>query len=262
MTNIGALERALAAGDVAAVVVEPIQLEGGVRPLSREYIAALCEITARAGALLVADEVQTGLGRSGQFLASAAWPRRPDAAVLAKQLGGGLVPISAMMTRRELFDRAYGDNFASAEAHNCTFSGSAVVCVAAMAALELLTDELVARVNRVGDAFRQSLREALGPLPLFREVRGAGLIVGIELAPADHPWLSFEHFGMGDLSQQPTTGLLFCHRMYKRGYFCFVCGHDWGVLRLLPRFEVPEETLAAFTAAAREELERLCDLAA
>jgi acetylornithine/succinyldiaminopimelate/putrescine aminotransferase len=258
--DVAALEAALAAGDVAAVVVEPIQLEGGVRPLSPEYVAALCRLTEAHGTLLVADEVQTGLGRTGRFLASEAWPRRPDAVLLAKHLGGGLLPISAMLTRKDLWERAYGKNFETAEAHNCTFSGSAMVCVAAQAALDLLTDDAIARVRTVGHAFREALREALGGMPLLREVRGDGLVAGIVLEPASHPWVSFEHFGMGDLAHHPTMGLLLCHRLYKRGFFCFVCGHDWSVLRLQPRFDVPEHVLRSFTAIAAEELEALCAL--
>jgi acetylornithine/succinyldiaminopimelate/putrescine aminotransferase len=258
--DIDALASALSAGDVAAVVVEPIQLEGGVRPLSAAYIEALCELTERHGTFLVADEVQTGLGRTGRFLASERWPRRPECVLLAKHLGGGLLPISAMLTRRELFEKAYGKNFETAEAHNCTFSGSAMVCVAAHAALDLLTDELITRVREQGASFRAGLTEALSPLPLFEEVRGEGLVAGIVLKPTEHPWLSFEHFGMDDLSHRPTVGLLLCHRLYKRGYFCFVCGHDWSVLRLQPRFTIAPEALAAFTRVAREELEFLCNL--
>jgi acetylornithine/succinyldiaminopimelate/putrescine aminotransferase len=258
--DVDALSRALAEKDVAAVVVEPIQLEGGVRPLSQAYIEALCELTEKHGTFLVADEVQTGLGRTGRFLASQAWPRRPECVLLAKHLGGGLLPISAMLTRRELFETAYGKNFETAEAHNCTFSGSALVCVAALAALDLLTDDLITRVRDVGASFRAGLTEALSSLPLFEEIRGEGLIAGIVLKPTDHPWLSFEHFGMDDLSHRPTVGLLLCHRLYKRGYFCFVCGHDWSVLRLQPRFTIAPEALAAFTRVAREELEFLCNL--
>ena len=255
-----ALEKALSAGDVAAVVVEPIQLEGGVHELPPNYIDALCELTQKHAVLLVADEVQTGLGRTGRFLASAAWPRRPDAVLLGKHLGGGLLPISAMLTRRELFERAYGQNFETAEAHNCTFSGSAAVCVAAHAALDLLTDDLIASVQELGESFRRGLREALVDLPLFQEIRGAGLIAGIALKTTDHPWLSFEHFGMHDLSGHPTVGLLLCHRLYKRGYFCFVCGHDWSVLRLQPRFNIEPTVLAHFTRTVREELSSLCAL--
>lgn len=258
--DIGALSRALSEKDVAAVVVEPIQLEGGVRPLSPAYIEALCELTEKHGTFLVADEVQTGLGRTGRFLASERWPRRPECVLLAKHLGGGLLPISAMLTRRELFETAYGKNFETAEAHNCTFSGSAVVCVAAHAALDLLTDSLIDRVRDVGASFRAGLTEALSSLPLFEEIRGDGLVAGIVLKPTEHPWLSFEHFGMEDLAHRPTVGLLLCHRLYKRGYFCFVCGHDWSVLRLQPRFTIAPDALATFTRVAREELEFLCNL--
>jgi ornithine--oxo-acid transaminase/putrescine aminotransferase len=67
---------------------------------------------------------------------------------------------------------------------------------------------------------------------------------------------------MGDLAHHPTVGLLLCHRLYKRGFFCFVCGHDWSVLRLQPRFDIPRETLAQFVTVAREELEALSELAA
>lgn len=258
--DVARLHSALSEGDVAAVVVEPIQLEGGVHPLPAKYIEALCELTREHQALLVADEVQTGLGRTGRFLASETWQRRPDAVLLGKHLGGGLLPISAMLTRGELWERAYGQNFETAEAHNCTFSGSAAVCVAAHAALDLLSDAMIARVAELGASFRRDLTEALADLPLFDEIRGDGLAVGIALKSADHPWLSFEHFGMDDLSDHPSVGLLLCHRLYKRGFFCFVCGHDWSVLRLQPRFTIEPERLAEFTRIAREELAQLCAL--
>jgi acetylornithine/succinyldiaminopimelate/putrescine aminotransferase len=258
--DVNALRAAVSAGDVAAVVVEPIQLEGGVHALPPAYVEALCELCERHEVLLVADEVQTGLGRTGRFLASETWPKRPDAVLLGKHLGGGLMPISAMITRRELFERAYGKNFETAEAHNCTFSGSGAVCVAAHAALDLLTDEAILRVRDHGASFRRGLHEALSGLSLFGEIRGDGLIAGIALRSADHPWLSFEHFGLDDLAGRTSVGLLLCHRLYKRGYFCFVCGHDWSVLRLQPRFDIQPERLADFTTCVREELEQLCAL--
>jgi acetylornithine/succinyldiaminopimelate/putrescine aminotransferase len=258
--DLDALRRRLAREDVAAVVVEPVQLEGGVRPLDPLYLEALCELTERHGALLVADEVQTGMGRTGRFLASERWPRRPDAVLLGKSLGGGLQALSCMLTRRELHERAYGADYQSAEAHNSTFSGHAMACVAALAALQLLTDELLATITTSGEHLRQSLREALGSLPLFDEVRGVGLVAGLAIEPSDHPWLSFDHFGLGELSGKPTTGLLLCHRLYRRGWFCFVCGHDWRVLRLQPRFDIPRERLDAFVSAAHQELEALCRL--
>jgi acetylornithine/succinyldiaminopimelate/putrescine aminotransferase len=259
--DVDALAEAFRAGDVAAVVMEPIQLEGGVRTVSRRFLEAACELTQKHGALLVADEIQTGLGRTGRFLASEVWPRRPDALILGKHLGGGLVPISAMLTSLDLFERAYGEHYASAEAHNTTFGGSALCCVAALAALDLLTDDLIARVANVGAAFRENLAARLTRHELFKQVKGAGLLVGIELEPADHPWLSFEHFGIDALVDQPTIGVLLCHRLYKRGFYCFACGHDWRILRVLPRFTIDTNTLDAFVTAVDEELEYLCNLA-
>ena len=259
--DVDALARAMSGGDVAALVVEPIQLEGGVRALPSAFIEAACELSARHGALLVADEIQTGLGRTGRFLASECWPRRPDAVVLGKHLGGGLLPISAMLTRAELFERAYGKHYAAAEAHNTTFGGSALVCVAALTTLDLLTDELICRVAELGAHFRKRLADTLSRHPLFEEVRGAGLLVGVALHPSDHPWLSFEHFQVDGLEGIPSIGVLLCHRLYRRGFYCFACGHDWRILRILPRFNVPEGVLDTFLGAIDEELAYLCSLA-
>jgi acetylornithine/succinyldiaminopimelate/putrescine aminotransferase len=258
--DVDALAATLAAGDVAAVIVEPIQLEGGVRPLPPAFIDALATLTARHGALLVADEIQTGLGRTGRFLASETWPRRPDVVLLGKHLGGGLMPISAMLTRVALWQRAYGGSLEASEAHNCTFSGSAAPCLAAHAALDLLDDALLERVATAGADLAAGLRAALTGLPLFDEIRGDGFAVGVALHGTDHPWLSFEHFGMAELGDHPTVGLLLCHRLYRHGFFSFVCGHDWRVLRLQPRFFIDDATLATLTAAIRAELEALCEL--
>jgi acetylornithine/succinyldiaminopimelate/putrescine aminotransferase len=259
--DVDALATALQQNDVAAVVVEPIQLEGGVRTVSSAWLEVACDLTRKHGALLIADEIQTGLGRTGKFIASAAWPRRPDVIILGKHLGGGLVPISAMITSDELFHRAYGQHYASAEAHNSTFSGNALVAVAALAALELVTPELMTRVKELGDRFRANLTKTLARHELLDEVKGAGLIVGVALHKSDHPWLSFEHFGIPDLADQPTTGVLMCHRLYKRGFYCFACGHNWRIMRILPRFNVPEPVLDSFVTAIDEEMEFLCNLA-
>src|SRR5262249_49753607 len=147
-------------------------------------------------------------------LLSAAWPRRPDAVVLAKQLGGGLVPISAMLCARSVWERAYGADIEDGEAHNATFSSNAVSAVAALAALDLLSEELLARVRSLGETLRSELREKLSDASLFREVRGEGLIIGIELKPIEHPWLSLEHFGMNPLAAKgrASIGPLLCHR--------------------------------------------------
>ncbi len=257
--DIDVLAGAIATKDVAAIVVEPIQIEGGVRACSAAYLDALCELTAQHGTLLVADEIQTGMGRTGRFLASERWPRRPDVVLLGKHLGGGLIPISAMLTRSELFDAAYGASFETAEAHNSTFGGHALASVAAMAALDVLTPALLAQVAETGALLRSELTTALSHSSLFDHVRGDGLAIGIKLRPTDHPWLEFSHFGMESLAHHPTTGVLVCQQLYRHGFFAVVCGHDWSVVRLLPRFQIERERISALVAAVRTTLELLGD---
>lgn len=254
-----ALDPSLGGGDVAAVVVEPIQVESGVRILPEPYTAALAELCPQHGVLIIADEVQTGLCRTGRFLASERWPRRPDMVVLAKALGGGLMPLSATLAQRDVFRRAYG-SFGTAESHQYTFAGNALSCVAGMEALELLTGELAARVAEVGEAFVQSLRAALAGLPLVDAVRGSGLLVGIALKDADHPWLDFAALGVPELTGKPSMGLLLCHRLFRRGYLVHVAGHEWHVVRLQPPLHISAERLADFVTACREEVESLCQL--
>jgi acetylornithine/succinyldiaminopimelate/putrescine aminotransferase len=253
--DVDALARALSGGDVAAIVVEPIQGEGGVRALPAAYVEALCDLTARHGTLLVADEVQTALGRTGRgFLATAGWPRRPDVVLLGKHLGGGLLPISAMLTRRETFVRAYGEDFASGESHNTTMGFNALSSVAGLAALELLTDERIARVRDEGAWLQGRLRERLSGSSLFREARGEGFMQGVALRSPDHPWLTFEHFGYPRLKDMPTISPLVCRHLYAKGFFSFTCGHDWSVFRIQPRFDIPREALERLVEATAEAL--------
>ena len=252
--NVASLQAALQ-DDVAAIVVEPVQMEGGVRALSLEFLQALAAAQAR-GVLVIADEIQTGLGRCGHFLYSSQWPRRPDIVVLAKSLGGGLVPLSAMLTTQEIFQRAYGD-FNTAESHNSTFSGNALASVAGLAAVELLTEELFASALRAGARLFSGLQQRLCGKPLFQELRGVGLLGGIVLAQPEHPWFSFEHFGAAELGGQPSIGLLFCHRLYKRGFISYVCGHDWSVVRLQPPLGIEDADIDRFIEVCAEELEYL-----
>ena len=245
---------------VAGFLVEPIQGEAGAYVPDEGYLKKCYDLCRAHNVLFIADEVQTGMGRTGRFLFTETWPRRPDAVLLGKMLGGGLVTTAAMLTKQELFDRAYGQNFETAEGHNATFSGNAVSCVAALAALELVTPQLMAENLRKGSYLREQLTAAIGGSPLVAEVRSWGMILGIELRAAEHPWLSFDHFGMGDLARHPTVGLLLCRRLYRRGFYGFVCGHNWSVLRLQPRFTITQERMDQFICALKEEIEYLCAL--
>lgn len=257
--DMQALDKALADPALAAIVIEPIQVEAGVRLPDAAWLERLCHGTGEQGVLLVADEIQTGLGRTGRFLSSQDWPRRPDVVTLGKALGGGLVPLSAMLTRRAIFDGAYG-KFALAEAHASTFSGNALACVAGLAALDLLDPAMLADVQRKGRLLRDALDAIVAPSPLVKAIRGEGLMLGIELDAPDHPCYQFDYLGVPELAAQPAIGMLLVHRLYKAGYITQICGHAWQVLRVQPSLTISDDELLACAHALREALDFLWEL--
>jgi len=172
-------EEALARIDetVAAVVIEPIQAEGGVRIPADSFLPALRRRCTEVGALLVFDEVLTGFGRTGKLFAAEHWGVEPDLLVLAKALGGGM-PLGAFIGRPEVMATLSHD---PPLAHVTTFGGHPVSCAAGLAALEFsLRNDLAARAERLGSAWRLELQALCGNV--LREVRGMGLLIGLEFA--------------------------------------------------------------------------------
>jgi len=169
--DVEALEAAVApSGDLALVLLEPILGEGGVIPLEREFVAAAREIATEAGALLCVDEVQTGIGRTGTFLAAEQLGLEPDLVTLAKGLGNGL-PIGALLVA----DRVAG-GFVPGD-HGSTFGGNPVSCAAACAVVNAIDDDLLSNVRVRG----AELAAGLAALPGVGEVRGRGLLLGATL---------------------------------------------------------------------------------
>ncbi|MFJ2402702.1 acetylornithine transaminase [Streptomyces xanthochromogenes] len=212
--------RAAVTERTAAVVLEPLQGEAGVVPAPAGYLRAAREITRATGTLLVIDEVQTGIGRTGHWFAHRAEPDvEPDVITLAKGLGGGL-PIGATV--------AFG---AAAELltpgqHGSTFGGNPLACAAALAVLEAIEKEgLLSHVTRVGGRLRDGI-ENLGH-PLVREVRGAGLLLGIALG-------------------EPVAARV-QRAAQDAGFLVNAAGP--GVVRLAPALNVPEERADALVAA-------------
>lgn len=161
--------------NTAAVIVEPIQGEGGVRPLTPAFAAAVNEACQRTGALLIADEVQSGCGRTGYPFYSAAIGLKPHLMALGKALGAG-VPVGATLVSSEVAPKI------SAGDHGTTYGGNLLACRAAICVLdELVGGGLLAHIGRVGQYFEQRLRELAARHPEVKEVRGAGVMRGIEL---------------------------------------------------------------------------------
>lgn len=170
-------------GDVAAIVVEPVQGEGGVILPPPGFLAHLGELAREHDALVVADEIQTGLGRSGQWFASLADGLEPDIVTLAKPLGGGLVPIGATIARRDIY-RALLHGVAS-KRHSTTFGGGSLAVAVGLRSLELIAQEdLVAKARRDGAYGLERLRRSAERYPrLLADVRGVGMLFAMTLHP-------------------------------------------------------------------------------
>jgi putrescine aminotransferase len=183
--------------DAAAFVVEPVQGEGGVNVPPPGYLRAAREACDRAGALLIADEVQTGLGRCGYRFACNRDDVTPDVMTLAKGLSGGVVPVGAFIARPDVWQRAFGH---APLLHTSTFGGSEIACAAALAAMEVLEEDGLAQAARARG--EQLLRGAVAIAAEFpavvREARGLGLLVGVELANEGYGgWIISEMFKAG-----------------------------------------------------------------
>ncbi|MEB6114121.1 putrescine aminotransferase [Kurthia gibsonii] len=164
--------------DVAAVILEPIQGEGGIIIPTREYLQGVRDLCDEFGALLIFDEVQTGMGRTGAMFASELFGVTPDLLALAKAFGGGIMPAGAVVGSEKVFSALFDNPFM----HTTTFGGNPLACAAALATISvLLEDNLPVRAAEVGEYMLKGLREAAtehGDKVL--EVRGIGLMIGIE----------------------------------------------------------------------------------
>ena len=176
--DLAAAEAAMASGDVCAVLVEPVQGEGGVTPATEEFLLGLRKLCDRHGALLMLDEIQCGMGRTGHLFACHAYGITPDVVTLAKALGSGF-PIGAMLVGEKAAESMqFG-------AHGTTFGGNPLAAAVARAALrELSSPQLLANVQRQSRAIRDALAQIDAELGLFSEVRGFGLMLGAQLRPA------------------------------------------------------------------------------
>jgi len=184
--DLDSLERALSTRKFACFIVEPIQAEAGIYVPPREYLPEAQRLCRRYGTLLIVDEVQTGMGRTGAMFAVDSLDVEPDIMTLAKSLGGGLVPLGATLARRDLYLKAYGsvDRFAL---HTSTFGGGSLACTAGLATLRVLREEnLIERCQARSAQLLSGLqklveRHKCDPL---EEVRGEGLLIGLEFSPA------------------------------------------------------------------------------
>src|SRR6202166_1888810 len=175
-----ALEKQLNSKRFAAFVVEPIQSEAGINIPPQGYLKEAEAICRRTGTLFVVDEVQTGMFRTGPFLAGDHYGVRPDMVVMAKALSGGLAPVGATLMTDAVYEGVYS-SLRRAIVHTSTFSENSLSMRAGLATLDVLEREsLGARATELGEELRQRLREELAPFEMGKEVRGLGMLSGIE----------------------------------------------------------------------------------
>jgi len=172
--NDGEALRSAVSQATAAVIVEPIIGEGGIRPLTAEFAAAVQQACAATGALLIADEIQCGMGRTGRPFYFSALGLKPHLVSIGKALGGGF-PVGAALVSEEVADTiAFGD-------HGTTYGGNLLACRAALCVLDELASGLLAQIGRVGRHFEERLRSVAAHHPMVKEVRGVGLMWGLQL---------------------------------------------------------------------------------
>jgi ornithine--oxo-acid transaminase len=251
--DLAGLEGQLAAGDVAALVLEPIQGKGVNLPPDG-YLQGAQRLCREAGTLFVCDEVQTGIGRTGRFLALEHWSLEPDMICLSKALSGGLVPVGAVLVSRAAFDTVF-DGMERAVRHGSTFGGNDLAAAAALATLRVLDrEQLVARAERSGALLLELTAPLAERFEIVRQVRGLGLMWAIEFGPpaggaGRRLWEIVERRQPGLFSQLVTVPLFHDHRI-----FCQVAGHHMNVIKALPALTIDEQEIRRFAAALQETI--------
>lgn len=249
--DLDELERELERGEVAAFIVEPVQGKGVNIPPDG-YLQGAQQRCRDAGALFICDEVQTGVGRTGAFLALEHWQLQPDLICMAKALSGGFVPIGAVLVSREAFDRVF-DGMERAVRHGSTFGSNDLAAAAALATLRVLErDRVVDNARRMGDLLLQLTAPLTERHEVVRDVRGLGLLWALELGPpAGGPsrklFEMVERAQPGLFAQLITVPLFHDHRI-----LCQVAGHHMNVVKALPSLLISEQEVRGFAAALAE----------
>ncbi|HLN17957.1 MAG TPA: aspartate aminotransferase family protein [Acidimicrobiales bacterium] len=251
--DAAALARELGRRDVAAFVVEPIQGKG-VYCAPDEYWPEVQELCRRHGTLFVADEVQTGLGRTGRLFAHEHWGLQPDIVTVSKALSGGYVPVGAMLTSDKVFSSVY-DSIDNALRHSTTFGRNQLAMVAGLATLSVLDDEdLVDRVARTGEAFAKHLAPLVERYEMLHEVRGKGLMIGLVFGEPTSKtlrrrWKAIESLRPALFSQTVVLPLFHRHRILSQ-----VAADNLNVVKLLPPLVAGEEEVEYFVRALDDVL--------
>jgi ornithine--oxo-acid transaminase len=246
--DLEALERTLHRHDVAAFIVEPIQGHG-VNVPSDEFFPEAARLCRENGALLVVDEVQTGMGRTGRMWAIEHWGVEPDMLLAAKALSGGFVPVGAVALRKSIFDRVFS-NMVRAPVHGSTFSKNNLAMAAGIATLDVIAEEnLVQNAAKLGEALLDDFRAMVDRYSFVKEVRGKGMMQAIEFASPTSlrhrtAWKLLDSAQKGLFAQLVTVPLFQRHQI-----LCQTSGHDAAIVKFLPPLVIDENDRMRITTA-------------
>jgi ornithine--oxo-acid transaminase len=238
--DLAALERELARGDVAGFIVEPIQGKGVFVP-SDGYLPEAAALCRKHKAIFIADEVQTGLGRTGKMFACEHWGVEPDILIVAKALSGGYMPVGAVLSKRWIHEKVFS-RLDRCFVHSSTFTENDLAMAAGLATLTVLKDEkLVENSAAMGNRLAEKLRSVGSQYEMFSEVRGRGLMLGIEFKQPTSLTLK-----MGWNLLHSLDASLFCQAMLiplltEHRVLAQVAGHHLDVIKLLPSLVINED---------------------
>jgi ornithine--oxo-acid transaminase len=240
MNDLEGLESELRKGDVAAFIVEPIQGKGVYIP-DATYLPEAQRLCRKYGAQFICDEVQVGLGRAGKFLCCEHWNLEPDMITIAKSLGGGYIPVSAVIMRREINNKVFG-HLKRAQVHSTTFGQNDMGMAAGLATLHVMDEEkIVEHSATVGKRLLEGLAALKEKHEMIADVRGKGLIIGIEFQPPRNialkaAWTAIEAAERGLFTQLVAMSLIRDHHMMTQ-----VGGPGVNIVKLLPPLIIGNE---------------------
>ena len=235
--DLAALEQALAQKDVAAFITEPVQGHGVWLP-DPAYLPGAARLCRQYGAIFIADEVQTGLGRTGEWWAVQHWDVEPDILCMAKALSGGFVPVGGVACRKWIFDKVF-NRLDRAVVHGSTFSKNNLAMAAGLATLDVLQSEnLIAKSAKMGADIRAELEPMVQEYECLKEVRGLGMMIALEFAKPRSlslkmSWKLLEAANKGLFSQMITVPLFTRHQILSQ-----VAGHGMNVVKFLPTLTI------------------------
>jgi putrescine aminotransferase len=253
--DISALESALKSRDVAGFIVEPIQGEGGIIVPPDGYLKSAREVCSKYGALLIVDEIQTGFGRTGYMFACQREEITPDIMCLAKSLGGGIMPVGAVISTEEVWEKGYG-GLDKCLLHTSTFGGNSWAMAAGISAIQVIVEENLPEQAKIkGEYFLKKLLSLKDRYKLIKDVRGRGLMIGLEFYQPEGGILDkITGGGVSRITSEYLGSLVAGELLNRYHIITAYTLNNPNVIRLEPPLTIKQEDLDSFVDALDDML--------